>query len=59
MTPEEWIKHAPDPRTAAELATCDPDELAARFARALRFGTASLRGPVRGGPDSMNLAVVL
>ncbi|UKN42042.1 phospho-sugar mutase [Mycobacterium lepromatosis] len=59
MTPEEWIAHDPDPQTAAELAACDPDELAARFARALRFGTSGLRGPVRGGPDAMNLAVVL
>ncbi len=59
MTPEEWIAHDPDPATAAELAACDPRELAARFARPLTFGTAGLRGPVRGGPDAMNLAVVL
>ncbi|OBA78207.1 phosphomannomutase [Mycobacterium sp. 1164966.3] len=59
MTPEDWIAHDPDPTTAAELAACAPDELAARFARPLTFGTAGLRGPVRGGPDAMNLAVVL
>ncbi|MEB3969588.1 phospho-sugar mutase [Mycobacterium ulcerans] len=59
MTPEEWIAHDPDPVTAAELAACDAQELAARFARPLAFGTAGLRGPVRGGPDAMNLAVVL
>lgn len=59
MTPESWIAHDPDPQTAAELAALDPDELAARFARPLTFGTAGLRGPVRGGPDAMNLAVVL
>ncbi|MCV7009885.1 phospho-sugar mutase [Mycobacterium gordonae] len=59
MTPEDWIAHDPDPQTAAELAALDPDELAARFARPLTFGTAGLRGPVRGGPDAMNLAVVL
>jgi len=59
VTPEDWIAHDPDPLTAAELAACDPDELAARFARSLTFGTAGLRGPVRGGPDAMNLAVVL
>ena len=59
MTPEDWIAHDPDPVTAAELAGCDQAELAARFARPLTFGTAGLRGPVRGGPDAMNLAVVL
>src|SRR6516165_5874463 len=59
MTPEDWIAHDPDPVTAAELARCDRAELAARFARPLAFGTAGLRGPVRGGPDAMNLAVVL
>jgi phosphomannomutase len=58
MTPEEWIAHDPDPQTAAELAACGPDDLAVRFARPLRFGTAGLRGPVRGGPDAMNVAVV-
>ncbi|MCV7315515.1 phospho-sugar mutase [Mycolicibacillus parakoreensis] len=58
MTPEEWIAHDPDPVTAAELAACDAGELAARFARPLTFGTAGLRGPVRGGPDAMNTAVV-
>ena len=59
MTPQDWIAHDPDPITAAELARCDHAELAARFARPLTFGTAGLRGPVRGGPDAMNLAVVL
>jgi phosphomannomutase len=59
VTPEDWIAHDPDPVTAAELAQCDQAELAARFARPLTFGTAGLRGPVRGGPDAMNLAVVL
>ncbi len=58
MTPEEWIAHDPDPGTAAELANLGPEELAARFARPLTFGTAGLRGPVRGGPDAMNVAVV-
>ncbi|QLL08499.1 phospho-sugar mutase [Mycobacterium vicinigordonae] len=59
MRPEDWIAHDPDPTTAAELAALDLHELAARFARPLTFGTAGLRGPVRGGPDAMNIAVVL
>src|ERR1700722_6143299 len=59
MTPEDWTAHAPDPVTAAELAACDRAELAARFGRPLTFGTAGLSGPVRGGPDAMDLAVVL
>lgn len=59
MTPDEWIAHDPDPVTAAELTACTPDELAARFAQPLTFGTAGLRGPLRGGPSGMNLAVVL
>jgi phosphomannomutase len=59
VTPEEWIAHDPDPQTAAELAACEVGELTTRFARPLVFGTAGLRGPVRGGPDAMNLAVVL
>lgn len=59
MRPEDWIAHDPDPVTAAEVAGWGDDELTARFAAPLRFGTAGLRGPVRGGPDAMNLAVVL
>jgi phosphomannomutase len=59
VRPEDWIAHDPDPVTAAELAACDPGELSARFARPLTFGTAGLRGPIRAGPDAMNLAVVL
>ena len=55
----EWIEHDPDPVTAAELEVLSDDELAERFAHPLRFGTAGLRGPIRGGPDGMNLAVVL
>ncbi|NVN52969.1 Phosphomannomutase, partial [Mycolicibacterium hippocampi] len=55
----EWIAHDPDPGSAAELAACSDDELAGRFATPLTFGTAGLRGPLRAGPNGMNLAVVL
>jgi phosphomannomutase len=58
-TVREWIEHDPDPETVAELKACSDDELEERFARPLTFGTAGLRGPLRGGPDGMNLAVVL
>nr|WP_206037689.1 phospho-sugar mutase [Rhodococcus sp. HNM0569] len=34
------------------------DALAERFAGHLTFGTAGLRGPVRAGPNGMNVAVV-
>ncbi|ADU00802.1 MULTISPECIES: phospho-sugar mutase [Mycolicibacterium] len=56
---EEWLAHDPDPESAAELAACDDDELAERFAHTLTFGTAGLRGPLRAGPNGMNLAVVI
>jgi phosphomannomutase len=56
---QEWIAHDPDPQTAAELAACSDEELEQRFAQSLTFGTAGLRGPLRGGPNGMNLAVVL
>lgn len=55
----EWISHDPDPQTAAELAGLSEQELDERFAHPLTFGTAGLRGPLRGGPSGMNLAVVL
>jgi phosphomannomutase len=56
---QEWISHDPDPQTVAELERLSDDELNERFVRPLRFGTAGLRGPLRGGPNGMNLAVVL
>lgn len=55
----EWIAHDPDPDAATELAACSEDELEDRFAHPLTFGTAGLRGPLRAGPNGMNLAVVL
>ncbi|MBX7455956.1 phospho-sugar mutase [Mycolicibacterium sp. 3033] len=54
-----WLAHDPDPDAAAELAACSTDQLAERFAGSLTFGTAGLRGPMRAGPNGMNLAVVL
>ena len=58
-TAQEWIAHDPDPKTAAELLECSDADLDERFAHPLTFGTAGLRGPLRGGPNGMNLAVVL
>jgi len=60
-----WIDGDPDPGTQAELrdllAAPDPEstDLADRFAGALEFGTAGLRGVIGAGPNRMNRAVVL
>jgi phosphomannomutase len=40
------------------LDTDDEPALADRFAHPLAFGTAGLRGPMRAGPNGMNIAVV-
>jgi phosphomannomutase len=56
---QEWISHDPDPQTAAELAALSEEDLDERFSQPLRFGTAGMRGALRGGPNGMNLAVVL
>src|SRR5215470_4722586 len=46
---------APDPDGAGAAAVA---ELSDRMAGPLTFGTAGLRGPMRAGPNGMNLAVV-
>src|SRR5450755_3601958 len=69
-----WHDDDPDPRTRAELdlllrqaqsPRSDPSrraaraDLADRFAGALEFGTAGLRGPLGAGSARMNRAVVI
>src|ERR1700755_2653695 len=61
---QRWIADDPDASTRAELHTllAHPDpastDLADRFAGALEFGTAGLRGILGAGPNRMNRAVV-
>ncbi|MFB7912484.1 phospho-sugar mutase [Streptomyces sp. NPDC056061] len=61
-----WLAEDPDPETRDELAALidagtaeSADELAARFAGTLQFGTAGLRGELGAGPMRMNRAVVI
>ncbi|WP_328445170.1 phospho-sugar mutase [Amycolatopsis sp. NBC_00438] len=63
-----WIADDPDEASRAELQAvvaralggdaAAADEVADRLAGPLEFGTAGLRGPVRAGPNGMNVAVV-
>ncbi len=61
---QAWLADDPDPTSQAELRAVIADlpgssaDLADRFAGPLTFGTAGLRGPMRAGPNGMNLAVV-
>ena len=54
----DWIDADPDPETRAELANLATTS-SPTVRRSAGFGTAGLRGPVRAGPNGMNLAVVI
>ncbi|UNO40223.1 phospho-sugar mutase [Streptomyces sp. MST-110588] len=58
-----WQAEDPDAETREELGKLidaeDTEELAARFAGTLQFGTAGLRGELGAGPMRMNRSVVI
>jgi phosphomannomutase len=57
-----WIENDPDEHDRTELRALldegDEEELRARFAAPLHFGTAGLRGPELAGPSGMNRLTV-
>ncbi len=59
---QDWIEGDPSPTDRAELQALidggDVSDLASRFANALEFGNAGIRGPLVAGPSGMNLAVI-
>ena len=59
---DRWIERDPDPATRGELVAYldngQTEEIAARFAGRLQFGTAGIRGIVGAGPMRMNRLVV-
>src|SRR3954465_753364 len=59
---EAWIANDPDPEARAELGALldggSVEELTARFAHGLSFGTAGLRARLGAGPSRMNVATV-
>lgn len=61
-TARAWVEQDPDAETRAELQQLidagDTDELTARFAGRLQFGTAGLRAELGAGPLRMNRVVV-
>jgi phosphomannomutase len=65
MLAQRWVENDPDPTTQAELGALLDEvdlgktDLADRFACALEFGTAGLRGVIGAGPNRMNRAVIL
>ncbi|KUF17860.1 phospho-sugar mutase [Streptomyces silvensis] len=65
---QAWLDEDPDRETREELAkliaaapgdSAAADDLAARFAGTLQFGTAGLRGELGAGPMRMNRSVVV
>ena len=61
LTARRWLEAEPDADVRDELQALlygDPDELAARFAGRLQFGTAALRSAIGAGPLRMTRLAV-